>query len=78
VVVSLSNLTAYPHLSTECLHCFCKICGVSVIVQILEEPREDMKPVEMPINVRTIVGVQIDKLEKRYYDGQKALPLYDV
>ena len=51
---------------------------MSVIVQILEEPREDMKPVEMPINVRTIVGVQIDKLEKRYYDGQKALPLYDV
>jgi len=77
VVVSLSNLTGYAFLSPDSQHCFCKTCGVSVLVHVLEKPKPGQE-VEMPINVRTIVGVDVGELQKQYYDGAKNKPLYDV
>ena len=67
------NLTDYAFLSQDSLHCFCKICGVSMLVKVLEEGAEDM-----PINMRTVEGVDLGKLRLNMYDGAKNDPKYEV
>jgi hypothetical protein len=67
------NLTDYAFLSPDCLHSFCKTCGVSVLVRVLD-PKED----DMPLNVRNINGIDLDKLTYRYYDGKNAGKEYVV
>jgi hypothetical protein len=67
------NLTDYMFLSKESLHSFCKICGVSVLVRVTE-PEKDL----MPINVRTIDGVDLSSLTLNKYDGAKNDPQYEV
>jgi hypothetical protein len=65
------HLTGYAFLSENSLHSFCENCGVSVCVQVTGE---DL----MPINVRTVNGVDLDALERHYHDGKKNDPQYCV
>ena len=58
------KLTDYDFLSKESLHTFCSICGVSVLVRVLEEG----DPV-CPVNVRTFQGVELAGLKRKMYDG---------
>jgi hypothetical protein len=66
-------LTDYAFLSKECLHSFCKICGVSVLVRNTDPKEEDM-----PINVRNIEGIDLAGLKFIKYDGAKNDPQYEV
>ncbi|PMD54089.1 uncharacterized protein K444DRAFT_598507 [Hyaloscypha bicolor E] len=74
IIQGAENLTDYKFLSEDSLHSFCKICGVSVCVKV-EDGEED--PV-MPINVRTMDGVDISTLTLQKYDGAKNDPKYEV
>jgi len=65
------NLTGYGFLSEKCLHSFCRKCGVSVLVKNIAEEDEDM-----PINVRTIQGVDLGGLVYQEYDGAANDPQY--
>lgn len=65
------NLTGYAFLSEKSLHSFCKTCGVSVCVQV---EGEDL----MPINLRTMEGLDLEGLVVEKYDGQKLDPRYVV
>jgi hypothetical protein len=47
---------------------------VSVLVKVLEE-KED---VVMPINVRTIDGIDLSRLTLNNYDGAKKDPQYEI
>jgi hypothetical protein len=49
------------------------VCGVSVLVRVLDE-NEDI----MPINVRTIDGIDLLSLTLNKYDGAKNDPQYEV
>ncbi|KAG9242421.1 Mss4-like protein [Calycina marina] len=75
--VSRANLTGYPFLSLKSLHSFCKVCGVSMVRQVSEEPKDD-EELDMPINVRTIKDADVGKLKRRFYDCAKNKPLYEV
>lgn len=65
------SLVGYAFLNKNSLHSFCKHCGTSVCVQVLQEG-EDL----MPLNVRTIDGVDLDKLRYKLYDGVSEKPVY--
>ena len=67
------KLTDYKFLSDTSLHAFCSVCGVSVVVHVTE-PGEDI----MPLNVRTISGIDLDGLTLNRYDGRKNDPQYEV
>lgn len=67
------KLTEYVFLAEDSLHCFCKTCGCSVLVRVTD-PKEDI----VPLNVRTIDGIDLDALELKYYDGKSAGPQYTV
>jgi hypothetical protein len=67
------NLTDYAFLSKDSLHSFCKICGTSVLVRVSDEAGENM-----PINVRTIDGIDLSSLTLKNYDGAKNDPQYEV
>jgi hypothetical protein len=67
------NLTDYTFLSEDSLHSFCSTCGVSVLVRVTD-PKDDI----MPLNVRTIDGIDLEALEFNYYDGKSADPQYAV
>jgi hypothetical protein len=67
------NLTEYVFLTEDSLHCFCKTCGGSVLVRVTD-PKEDI----VPLNVRTIDGIDLDALELKFYDGKSAGPQYEV
>jgi hypothetical protein len=69
------NLTDYAYFGKDSLRSFCKTCGVLVLVKVTNVGEED--PV-MPINVRTIDGIDIDSLTLKYYDGAKEDPQYEV
>jgi hypothetical protein len=71
VVQGMENLTDYAFLSKDSLHSFCKTCGVSVLVKVLNGD-------DMPINVRTMDGVDLSSLSYKTYDGAKANPQYEV
>ena len=75
VVEGGENLTDYAYFGKGLLRSFCKNCGVLVLVKVTNEQEED--PV-MPINVRTIDGIDIDSLTFKYYDGAKEDPQYVV
>ena len=75
VVEGGENLTDYAYFGKDLLRSFCKTCGVLVLVKVTNEGEED--PV-MPINVRTIDGIDIDSLTLKYYDGAKEDPQYEV
>ena len=62
-------LTDYVFLHKDSLHSFCSICGVSVLVR-LTDPKED----EMPINVRTIEGIDLWDLKLHKYNGREKGP----
>ncbi len=60
----MENLIGYDFLSPESLHSFCKICGVSMLVQALDG--EDL----MPLNIRTMEpAVDLGELKVIKYDG---------
>lgn len=67
------NLTEYVFVAEDSLHSFCKTCGVSVLVKVTD-PKEDI----VPLNVRTINGIDLDTLEFNYYDGKSAGRQYTV
>ncbi|KAE9370795.1 hypothetical protein N431DRAFT_510119 [Stipitochalara longipes BDJ] len=73
VVQGGENLTGYAFLSENALHSFCKTCGVSVLVKVMPETEPDM-----PINVRTMDGIDISTLKMKYYDGAKNDPQYAI
>jgi hypothetical protein len=75
VVEGGENLADYACFGKDLLRSFCKTCGVLVLVKVTNEGEED--PV-MPINVRTIDGIDIDSLTLKYYDGAKEDPQYEV
>lgn len=73
-VHGLENLTEYAFLSKESLHCFCKICGIPVLVKVLGEGTD-----LMPINIRTLEpSVNIENLNVKKYDGKSNGPQYVV
>jgi hypothetical protein len=65
------NLTEYFFVSS--MHCFCKICGTSVSVRQLGEGDN-----ETPINVRTIIGVDLSALKYYHYNGKAEGKPYEV
>ena len=67
------NLTGYEFLHKDSLHSFCKICGVSVLVEVTE-PGSNI----VPINVRTINGIDLGSLRLKKYDGKANDPQYIV
>ncbi|PMD46638.1 hypothetical protein L207DRAFT_577485 [Hyaloscypha variabilis F] len=73
VVQGGENLTGYAFLSKDSLHSFCKTCGVSVLVKVVPATETNM-----PINVRTIDGIDIPSLKMIYYNGAKNDPQYVV
>jgi len=75
VIQGGENLTDYAYFGKNSLRSFCKTCGVLVLVKVTDEQEED--PV-MPINVRTIDGIDIGSLKLKYYDGAKEDPQYEV
>ncbi|KAH8601541.1 Mss4-like protein [Bisporella sp. PMI_857] len=66
------NLTDYVFLHEDSLHSFCKTCGVSVVVKVTSG--DDI----MPINVRTVDNIDVDKLKLKFYDGKSNKPEYKV
>jgi hypothetical protein len=66
------NLTDYVFLSEDALHSFCSTCGSSVLV------RTGLMEDDMPLNVRMINGIDLEKLEFTYYDGKNAGKSYSV
>jgi len=66
-------LTDYVFLHEDSLHSFCSFCGVSVVVRVTD-PAEDI----MPVNVRTINGLDFDALKFNKYDGKNNDPQYQV
>jgi hypothetical protein len=66
------NLTDYAFLETTSLHAFCSICGVSVVVRVTD-PKDIM-----PLNVRTVNGVDLEHLTLQKYDGRSNDPQYTV
>jgi len=58
------KLSEYAFLSKESLHTFCRVCGVSVLVRVLE----DGDPV-CPVNGRVFEGVDVEGVKKKNYDG---------
>ncbi|KAH8821937.1 Mss4-like protein [Xylogone sp. PMI_703] len=69
------SLTGYAFLSKDSLRSFCKICGVSVLVNNISPDDTDM-----PINVRTIHRLNLAELKDRIvkYDGKSKDPQYKV
>ena len=67
------NLTEYIFLAQDSLHCFCKTCGSSVLVRVTD-PKEDI----LPLNVRMIKGIDLNKLELKFYDGKSVGREYKV
>lgn len=67
------NLTDYVFLEETSLHSFCSMCGVSAVVKVMV-PGEDI----MPLNVRTIEGVDLQNLEYKKYDGRSNNPQYSI
>ena len=67
------NFTDYVFLENTSLHSFCSKCGVSVVVKVTV-PGEDI----MPLNVRTIKGIELESLEFQRYAGKKNDPQYSV
>ena len=67
------NLTDYVFLDEQSLHSFCKTCGTSMIVKVTV-PGEDI----MPLNVRTIESIDLDRLTYNKYDGKSNAPQYSV
>jgi hypothetical protein len=61
----LENLTGCAFPSPDSLHSFCTTCGVSVLVQILDKTVE-----RVPLNVRTIQGLELEKLRTKKFDGR--------
>ncbi|KAL2065497.1 hypothetical protein VTL71DRAFT_3167 [Oculimacula yallundae] len=71
-MIGKENLAGYAFLTSDSLHSFCKVCGTSVCVQVLNE-NEDL----MPLNLRTVMsGVNVKDLQIEEYDGAKNDPLY--
>ena len=69
----LEYLTDYAFLDEKSLHSFCSICGTSIIVKV-NVPGED----DMPLNIRTIEGIDLQDLEYQKYDGKSNDPQYSV
>jgi hypothetical protein len=67
------HLTDYDFLSKTSLHSFCSTCGVSVVVKATD-PEDDI----VPLNVRTIDGIDLESLEYNKYDGRSNDPQYSV
>jgi hypothetical protein len=65
------NLTGYAFVDARSLRSFCKNCGSSICVHVLHEG-EDL----MPLNVRTLVGIDLEKLKYKDYEGAKNKPIY--
>ena len=55
------------------MHTFCSICGTSVLVRQLGEGENDT-----PINVRTLIGVDLPSLKYQYYNGKDAGSPYEI
>lgn len=74
------NLTIYTFGTGRAVHGFCGVCGVDVVNKIAKHPQlgVDLRPV----NVRTIDGVDLEKLEVSKVDGwarvAEGLKPYDV
>jgi hypothetical protein len=66
-------LTDYAFLSPNSLHSFCGTCGVSVLVKTIGEGED-----EMPVNVRTFNGIDIESLTLIKFDGKNRDPQYVV
>lgn len=66
-------LIDYVFLEKDSLHSFCGTCGVSVLVKVTV-PGEDV----MPLNVRTIQGIELGNLQYGTYDGRSVDPQYTV
>ncbi|KAI9814265.1 MAG: hypothetical protein M1827_003431 [Pycnora praestabilis] len=67
-------LSNYQFGKKRAKHSFCSICGVSAIVRI-NDPEVNV----MPVNVRTMNGVDLEDLKIKKYDGWKELePQYTV
>lgn len=60
------QLTEYAFLSKESLHTFCGVCGVSVLVRVLEEG-----DAVCPVNGRVFEGVDVlgEGVKRKFYDG---------
>lgn len=71
--ISQLNDLSYAFLSPSSLHSFCKICGVSVLVKVTV-PGED----KVPLNVRTLQGVDLGALQLQEYNGWANEPNYAV
>lgn len=71
-----TQIIPYAFISKDSLHSFCKVCGVSIMVEVLSE--DDV----CPLNVRTLVDFpeleKAGKLKRTYYDGAKMDPQYKV
>lgn len=67
------SLTDYIFVDKMSLHSFCGTCGVSVVVRVTD-PTEDI----MPLNVRTIDGIDLESLQFQRYDGMSKDPPYLV
>ena len=55
------------------MHAFCNICGTSVLVRPLGEGENDT-----PINVRTLIGVDLSSLKYQYYNGKTIGTPYEI
>ncbi|RFU31401.1 hypothetical protein B7463_g4914, partial [Scytalidium lignicola] len=67
------SLTGYAFLSKDSLRSFCKTCGVSMLVNNTGPDDKDM-----PINIRTIHGLDLAGLKLLKYDGKSKDPQYKV
>lgn len=55
------------------LHSFCKLCGVNITTQVLEEGVDIA-----PLNLRAAFDVDIEKLKITQYDGMSKDPKYVI
>lgn len=67
------SLLGYEFLHKDSLHSFCETCGVSVLVSVTE-PGKDF----VPINVRTLNGIDLASLKLKKFDGRAQSPQYVI
>ena len=71
-------LTDYSFAKKQSSHCFCSICGVTCFVKVLSAADDRISNI-CPVNVRTIHGVDLEKLKVEKFDGwNKMEPKYEV
>lgn len=51
-------------------HCFCSTCGVSILNDINDPKGELGLPNMLPINVRTLNGIDLNELKLEKMDGK--------